>query len=115
MNGSKQISVADSGRCGIVGAETHFGVPQEEVAMARRRYQSPKPQVRGALWTLLVWQDELNNGRRERKRKRITLGLATGPDAISAKEARRIASERLRAANQGLVTTGPAVAFNYFV
>jgi len=78
--------------------------------MARRRFQDPKPRKEGRWWYILTWQDELRNGRRTRKRRRIKLAPAT----VLEREARKIAAETLRPVNQGLITVGSATAFEEY-
>src|SRR5947207_6494647 len=83
--------------------ETNFGAgPSQEVfqKMARRRFQDPTPTKEGRWWYILIWQDELRNGRRIRKRRRIKIAPAT----MLEREARKIAAETLRPVNQGLIT-----------
>jgi integrase len=79
--------------------------------MARRRFQDPKPFREGAFWWLLYRQDEVVDGKRIRKRKRIKLAPADMPE----REARKIAVEVLRPFNQGLVTIGSATKFSDYV
>ena len=79
--------------------------------MARRRFQSPRPVKRGRWWTLLYWEDEIIQGRRVRKRKRVTLAPASMPE----REVQKLAAERLRPMNQGLRMLGSATSFNDFV
>ena len=99
--------------CGMVLGEATFGKPSKEEyeAMARRRYQDPKPKLRGKWWSLLYWQDEFKDGRRIRKRKRIRLAPAT----MGEREARKVAAETLRPLNQGLEIIGSATKFQDFV
>ncbi len=92
---------------GIVLAEANFDQPSKEEKMARRRYQDPKPRREGHWWYLLYRQDTVENGRRTRIRKREKLAPATMPE----REVRKIAAERLRPLNQGLVTIGSAIRF----
>src|SRR5579859_7644710 len=75
-------------------------IPQkaELEKMASRRFQNPKPQRRGAWWTLLVYRDVYENGERKRKRQRIRLAPARMP----VREAQKVAAEYLRPINQGL-------------
>ena len=80
-------------------------------AMARRRFQDPKPRIEDHWWVLYYWQDEFINGERRRKRKRQKLALATTPE----REVCKIAAEVLRPINQGLVTVGSAIGFSAFV
>ena len=79
--------------------------------MARRRFQDPKPKRGGKWWYLIVWRDEIENGRRIRKRKRIKLALAT----MLEREVLKIAAEALRPLNQGLITVGSATSVCDFV
>jgi integrase len=80
-------------------------------AMARRRFQNPKPRIEDHWWVLYYYQDEFANGERRRKRKRHKLALASLPE----REAQKIAAEFLRPINQSLVTCGSAVSFTSFV
>ena len=94
-------------------SETNFGAgPSQEVfqKMARRRFQDPMPRKEGRWWYLLTWQDELRNGRRTRKRRRIKLAPAT----MLEREVRKIAAETLRPVNQGLITVGSATTFEEY-
>jgi len=79
--------------------------------MARRRFQSPEPKREGKWWYLLYWHDEFQNGRRVRKRKREKLAPATMPQ----REVKKIAAEKLRPMNQGLVPLGSATSFEDYV
>jgi hypothetical protein len=99
--------------CGILAPETNSSVPStgEFEKMARRRYQEPKPVRRGKWWCLLFWQDEIEDGRRIRKRKREKLG----PVSMLEREAKKIAAERLRGLNQGLLSLGSASTFEDYV
>src|SRR3990172_8326583 len=98
-------------RC-TFSAETNFGEPSKgEEAMARRRFQDPKPKRSGKWWYLIVWQDEIENGRRIRKRKRIKLA----PAAMLEREVKKVAVEALRPLNQGLITVGSATNVRDFV
>lgn len=79
--------------------------------MARRRFQDPRPSRRGQYWWLLIRQDEIVDGQRIRKRKRVKLAPADMPE----REVRKIAAETLRPLNQGLVTIGSAPRFDDYV
>jgi integrase len=79
--------------------------------MARRRFQDPKPQRRGNFWTILFWEDVIEEGRRARKRKRENIAPASMPE----REVKKIATERLRALNQGLLSLGSASKFEDYV
>jgi len=76
--------------------------------MARRRFQSPKPFKEGQFWWLRVWDA---NSTGSRKRQRIKLAPAEMP----VREVQKIAEEKLRPVNLGLVLTGSAMTFNDFV
>jgi integrase len=94
-------------------AEANSGVPStgDYEQMARRRFQDPKPKRRGQWWYLLFWEDSIKQGRRIRKRKREKLG----PSSMPEREARKIAAERLRGLNQGLLSLGSASTFEDYV
>jgi integrase len=76
--------------------------------MARRRFQQPKPFQEGQFWWLRVWD---TNPTGSRKRQRIKLAPADMP----AREVQKVAEEKLRPVNQGLVLTGSAMNLNDFV
>src|ERR1700730_10524900 len=76
--------------------------------MAARRFQDPQPIKSGHFWYLLIWQ---NTSGLARKRERIKLAPASMPE----REVLKIAAERLRPINQGVITAGSAVNFMHFV
>ncbi len=76
--------------------------------MARRRFQSPKPFKEGQFWWLRVWDTNLAGSR---KRQRIKLA----PADMAVREVQKIAEEKLRPVNQGLILTGSAMTFSDFV
>jgi integrase len=76
--------------------------------MARRRFQQPKPFQEGQFWWLRVWD---TNPTGSRKRQRIKLAPAEMP----VREVQKVAEEKLRPVNQGLVLTGSAMNLNDFV
>jgi hypothetical protein len=80
-------------------------------AMAKRRFQDPKPERVGKCWYLRIRQDEFKGAARTRKLNRIKLAPASMPE----REVRKIAAEMLRPVNQGLITVGSAVNFNEYV
>jgi integrase len=108
----KAMLPTERGR-GMLLAEAYQGEPSRGAfeAMARRRFQAPKPKRLGKWWYLLSWQDVFENGKRVRKRKRTKLAPATVPE----REVRKIAAEILRPLNQGLLTVGSAVRFGEYV
>jgi len=88
------IASADSGR--------H---PEDFDAMARRRFQDPKPIRYGKYWVIQIRGDRMENGQRKRFKHRIKLCSATLPE----REAQKIAAEELRPLNQGLETIEAAI------
>src|SRR5271169_6637812 len=77
-------------------------------AMARRRFQSPKPFKEGQFWWLRVW-DTSQTGSRKRQR------LKLAPAEMPVREAQKIAAEKLQPMNRGLVLTGAAMNLGDFV
>src|SRR5215831_5289942 len=61
-------------------------------AMARRRFQDPKPRKEGHFWVLYYGRDEFENGQRRRRKKREKLA----PADLKEREVRKIAAEFLR-------------------
>lgn len=95
-------------------SEANFGRPlkQEDFdKVARRRFQDPKPQIKGRFWYIRVWQDVVEGSTLIRKRQRIKLAPATTPE----REVKKIAAEILRPMNQGLISVGSAVNFNDYM
>jgi len=80
-------------------------------AMAKRRFQDPKPERVGKCWYLRIRQDGFRGSVRTRTLKRIKLA----PASIPEREVRKIAAEMLRPVNQGLITVGSAVNFSTYV
>src|SRR6202022_2958864 len=76
--------------------------------MTRRRFQSPKPFKEGQFLWLRVWDTNLAGSR---KRQRIKLA----PAGMPVREVQKIAEEKLRPVNQGLILTGSAMNFDDFV
>src|SRR5438477_5223354 len=98
----------------IIRNQANIGAPispQEMERMAKRRFQDPKPQRRGAWWTMRVWRDEFVDGKHVRKQQRVRLAAATVPQ----REVKKIATEYLRPLNQGLESLGSATNFEHFI
>jgi integrase len=97
----------------IVGDKANLSAPSKGDfdAMARRRFQDPKPRREGRWWVLYYWQDDFTNNERRRRKKRQKLAPHTTPE----REARRMASEFLRPINQGLEPIGAATSFREYV
>ncbi len=94
-----------------VPLEANFRAPfsmEERERMARRRFQDPQPRIQGNFWYLLVWQ---NTPGVQRKRERIKLAPASTPE----REVLKIAAEKIRPLNRGLITVGSAVNFLTYV
>ena len=102
------IPVAKS--CAIVLAEADLAgkLRGDFEAMAKRRYQDPKPKREGHFWYLLIREDG-PQGARKRKREKLA------PASMPAREVQKIADERLRPLNQGLISVGSAVNFREYV
>ena len=113
MASAGNITMTSGREHDIVAAEANFGKPSrgELEAMARRRFQNPKPKQLGKWWYLLLWQDEFLAGKRVRKRKRIRLA----PAAMAEREVKKVAAEFLRPLNQGLTPIGAVVGFEEYV
>jgi integrase len=98
---------------GIVSTEASLGRPSrgEFEAMARRRFQDPRPRRRGKWWTIQVRRDDFVGGQLKRKKTRVRIAPAT----VSEREVRKIAAEYLRPQNQGLELIGSATNFTEYV
>jgi integrase len=78
--------------------------------MARRRYQKPTPKRRGNQWTILVREDVVEDGQRDRVLRRVPLG----PAALTKAEAERLRDDYLSSINQAHVGIGGAILFRDF-
>lgn len=105
-----QISISESGiaRDMIHSEATNPASHRGFEAMARRRFQSPKPFKEGQFWWLLIWDSSTTGSR---KRQRIKLANAD----MAVREVQKIAEEKLRPMNQGLALTGSAMKFTDFM
>jgi integrase len=102
-----QHAIAET--CAILhGEATSLASHGDYEAMAKRRFQAPKPFKEGQYWWLRVW-DTSSTGNRKRQR------LKLAPVEMPAREVQKIADERLRPMNQGLGLTGSAMSFGDFV
>jgi len=64
----------------IIRNQANIGAPispQEMERMAKRRFQNPRPERRGAWWTMRVWRDEFIDSKHVRKQQRVRLAAAT--------------------------------------
>ena len=103
-------SVANARNCGTVSTEANSlgELRRDFEAMAKRRYQDPKPKREGNFWYLLTWEDG-PHGTRKRKREKLA------PASMPVREVQKIADERLRPVNQGLISAGSALNFREYV
>src|SRR6267378_8655571 len=98
----------------IIRNQANIGAPispQEMERMAKRRFQNPRPERRGAWWTMRVWRDEFIDGKHVRKQQRVRLAAVT----VSEREVKKIATEHLRPLNQGLESLGSATNFEHYI
>ncbi len=79
--------------------------------MARRRHQDPQPSKHGNYWTIVVWKDEFQDGKLQRRQVRVRLA----PLETKWREVLRLKDEYLRPLNQGLISIGSATNFRNFV
>jgi hypothetical protein len=109
---ARSSSTPDEDR-GIVSTEANLGRPSKGdfEAMARRRFQDPRPRRRGKWWEIQVRRDEFVGGQLLRRKTRVRIAPAT----LSEREARKIAAEYLRPQNQGLELIGSATNFSKYV
>lgn len=84
---------------------------EELEKMARRRFQDPQPEKLGRAWYIRVWEDVYTGGVRTRKRKRIKLAAADK----GLREVQKLAADRLRKLNSGLVQVGAGVNFMHYI
>ncbi len=98
---------------GTIRAEANQPAPlgRDFSAMARRRFQNPKPKIRGAWWTIRIRRDDFVAGERRRVRTDVRIAPAT----MSEREAQKVAAEYMRPLNQGLQSLGSATNFNSYV
>jgi integrase len=84
--------------------------------MARRRYQKGSVRKRGKRnpkWELQWWEDYVkDDGSIARRRKSVTLGLVSG---MTLRQAKKLAEDRLRTLNQGILTPQSTMKFTDFV
>jgi len=84
--------------------------------MARRRYQKGSIRKRGRrnpTWELQWWEDYIkDDGSIGRRRKSVTLGLVS---EMTLRQAKKLAEDRLRTLNQGIVTPQSTMKFADFV
>jgi integrase len=98
----------------IIRGKANIGAqvsPKEMERMAKRRFQDPRPKLRGDWWTIRVWRDQIIAGKHVRKQQRIRLAAGT----VQEREVRKIAAEYLRPMNQGLESIGSATNFEHYI
>lgn len=99
---------ADTLRAEATNSASHRG---DLESMAKRRFQDPQPEKAGRAWYIRIWEDVYIGGVRVRKRKRIKLADASK----GLREVQKLAAEKLRRLNSGLVQVGAGVNFMHFV
>lgn len=97
----------------IIRTQANIGAPishQEMERMAKRRFQNPQPQRRGAWWTMRVWRDEFVDGKHVRKQQRVRRQLPGNVVPITASDE---SMDLLVGANQlaGIDLVPPSAAF----
>lgn len=96
------------------GGPAQTGGWQKE--MARRRYQKGSIRKRGKrdpVWELQWWEDYIKeDGKIGRRRQSVTLGAVS---EITLREARKLADERVRPVNQGILVPQSTMKFRDFV
>jgi len=96
------------------GGPAETGGWQKE--MARRRYQKGSIRKRGKrdpVWELQWWEDYIKeDGRIGRRRQSVTLGTVS---EMTFREARKLADERVRPVNQGILVPQSTLKFRDFV
>jgi integrase len=97
---------------------------EEKEKMARRRYQEPVPKQHGKHWTIVVTEDYLQDGKPQRRQRRIRLAplgdlarkkLAQGQKIEPPPNVLRLRDERVKPLNQGMLAFGSATDFKTFV
>lgn len=113
MSAALPNSLASAATCAIVSAEANTAgkLRGDLEAMAKRRFQDPRPERLGRAWYIRVWKDVYVGGVRTRKRERIKLAAASK----GLREVQKLAAAELRKLNSGLVQVGAGVNFMHFV
>jgi integrase len=89
---------------------------EELERMARRRYQSPTPSKHGKFWTIVVREDCFQDGKRERRQKRIRLALIEKDgQKIGYREVLRLRDERLKRLDEEQNDLGSATNLAQYV
>ena len=109
----QNTSTISKARPVIVLAEAaHPASHREDLqAMAKRRFQNPQPEKLGRAWYIRIWEDVYIGGVRTRRRKRIKLADVSK----GLREVQKLAADKLRRLNSGLVQVGAGVNFMHYV
>lgn len=91
--------------------------PEEQSALARRRFQDPEPIKENGMWVIRVREDALTeDGKSTRVRPRYCLGPCIGTDALSKKEARDYARDTvLKYLNRSVQQPGSIIKIEAFI
>jgi integrase len=84
---------------------------EERESVALRRYQKPEPKKHGKHWTIIVTEDYLQDGRPQRRQKRVRLA----PLETKWRQVLRLRDEYVKPLNQGMLAWGSATDFKTFV
>jgi len=84
---------------------------EEMERMARRRHQNPEPKKHGNHWTIVVWKDDFQHGKPQRRQVRVRLA----PLDTKWRDVLRLRDEYLRPLNQGIISIGSATNFRKYV
>lgn len=89
-------------------------LPSQEdlAAVARRRFQNPKPHKHGKQWRILVWKDVWENSRWVRRRVHEVLGSA---EEMGFRQAQKLAEKVIEPLNKQPRNPGVAITFKEFV
>lgn len=108
---SNSLTAEVSKGSSVLGEATYSASRGDLEAMAKRRFQNPQPEKLGRAWYIRVWEDVFSGGVRTRKRKRIKLAAASK----GLREVQKLAADKLRRLNSGLVAVGAGVNFMHYV
>ena len=90
---------------------------QGETDLSRRRYQNPQVFREGNYWKLRVYEDALDaNGKRYRARPQYIVGPCVGPGAMTERQARKEAQDRvLKTLNNYVACPSSVMSLEAFV
>jgi integrase len=107
-NALKNPGVCENTREATLNPASHR---EDLSAMAKRRFQDPRPEKLGRAWYIRAWKDFYVGGVRTRKRVRIKLADASK----GLREVQKLAAAELRKLNSGIVQVGAGVNVMHYV